>query len=172
MRLFHVSEESDIEIFVPRILKRRSDIKQGNGLVWAVTEERIYNFLFPRECPRVSTFKSEDENYLKDSDRNILVGIENDWVERINECNLYIYEFDIKNFLIQDKIAGYYVSSYIEKPINKYKVADCFKELEKRNVQVTTLDSLWELKNEIYKSTKNYSFCKIINAKKKGVIIL
>jgi hypothetical protein len=35
MRLFHVSEESDIEKFVPRIPYRK-DVDQSKGLVWAL----------------------------------------------------------------------------------------------------------------------------------------
>lgn len=34
MRLFHVSEEDDISVFVPRIPTRK-DLDQSRGLVWA-----------------------------------------------------------------------------------------------------------------------------------------
>ena len=36
MRLFHVSEESNIEIFVPRIPYRK-DVDQSKGLIWSLT---------------------------------------------------------------------------------------------------------------------------------------
>jgi hypothetical protein len=37
MRLFHVSEESDIEKIIPRIPYRK-DVDQSKGLVWALTD--------------------------------------------------------------------------------------------------------------------------------------
>ena len=42
MRLFHVSEESNIEIFVPRIPYRK-DVDQSKGLVWSLTESQLPN---------------------------------------------------------------------------------------------------------------------------------
>ena len=52
MRLFHVSEESDIAEFVPRI-PYRNDMDKSKGLVWSLTEPSLPNWLTPRDCPRV-----------------------------------------------------------------------------------------------------------------------
>nr|WP_249317049.1 DUF6886 family protein [Bacillus sp. FJAT-50079] len=46
MRLFHVSEESNIEVFHPRILSR-TDVDQTKGLVWAINETCLPNFFTP-----------------------------------------------------------------------------------------------------------------------------
>lgn len=48
MRLFHVSEEPDIKVFEPR-LPTRKDLNQNIGLVWAIDEARLPNFLTPRD---------------------------------------------------------------------------------------------------------------------------
>ena len=53
MRLFHVSEEPDIREFLPR-LPKRADLDPGTGLVWAMEEFYLPNFLTPRDCPRVA----------------------------------------------------------------------------------------------------------------------
>ena len=53
MRLFHVSEEPDIRVFEPRLSSRR-DLDPTVGLVWAIDEARLPNFLTPRDCPRVA----------------------------------------------------------------------------------------------------------------------
>ena len=53
MRLFHVSEEPDIRVFVPRLPSRR-DLDPAVGLVWAIDEACLPNFLTPRNCPRVT----------------------------------------------------------------------------------------------------------------------
>ncbi len=53
MRLFHVSEEESIQSFIPR-LPERDDLDKNVGLVWALDEARLPNFLTPRDCPRVA----------------------------------------------------------------------------------------------------------------------
>lgn len=53
MRLFHVSEEENIQLFEPR-LPKRNDLDKSVGLVWAIDEARLPNFLTPRDCPRVA----------------------------------------------------------------------------------------------------------------------
>ncbi len=158
MRLFHVSEEENIKEFRPRILERRKDIDQGKGLVWAVTEERLYNFLFPRECPRVTTFKKIEDKEV------VTIGVEKKWLEDIKNCTLYVYEFDDVNFELNDETAGYYVSKYIEKPIKKSIINDCLKEIEDRNISLKVLDNLWEMRDDIFKRSNNFSFCKMNNA--------
>jgi len=53
MQLFHVSEEANISIFKPRI-PARDDLDKEVGLVWALNERTLPNFLTPRDCPRVT----------------------------------------------------------------------------------------------------------------------
>ena len=43
LRLFHVSEESDIQVFYPRLPKRK-DLDPSTGLVWAIDEEQCLIF--------------------------------------------------------------------------------------------------------------------------------
>lgn len=50
MRLFHVSEEPDIPLFLPRTPARK-DLDPSVQLVWAVDEKRLPNFLTPRTAP-------------------------------------------------------------------------------------------------------------------------
>ena len=52
MRLFHVSEEPDIKVFEPR-LPTRKDLNQNIGLVWAIDEARLPNFLTPRDSQHI-----------------------------------------------------------------------------------------------------------------------
>ncbi len=58
MRLFHVSEEGNIDIFNPRI-PEREDLDKRVGLVWAIDEKHLANFLTPRNCPRVTYHMGE-----------------------------------------------------------------------------------------------------------------
>lgn len=169
MRLFHVSEERDIKIFQPRI-PDREDLDKNKGLVWAVNEKCLPNFLTPRDCPRVayhlsslSTCEDKDKYFSSKSCKHVLA-IEYKWFEVMKNTTLYLYEFNPSEFYLQDVIAGYYVSEEVETPINQIIINDIFPELFKRNVELRIVDNLWHLSREIQKSSLNWSMCRMKNA--------
>lgn len=168
MRLFHVSEEPNITEFHPRT-PTRTDIDQSKGLVWALTEVCLPNFLTPRDCPRVTyhvtanTTQSDIDQFFSATARHC-VAIEHTWYERMTKVNLYLYEFDPSTFYLQDEVAGYYVSEQLQKPLSITKIDNCFAELFKRGVEVRILDNLWTLAEEVKQSTLNWSLCRMANA--------
>lgn len=170
MRLFHVSEEENIEIFLPRI-PDRNDLDKTVGLVWAIDERRLPNFLTPRNCPRVTyhigknTSESDKDRFFTSSTVNHVVVIEHDWFDRMRNTTLYLYEFDPSDFELQDEIAGYYVAKTAQKPIAKYKIDDLFAELTARNIEIRITDNLWKIADEVKTSTLNWSLCRMKNAK-------
>ena len=172
MRLFHVSEDANIEIFYPRT-PIRNDLDKTVGLVWAIDEERLPNFLTPRDCPRVAyhigknTSKVDRKSFFTSSTIKHTVIIESDWFDRMKDTTLYLYEFDINNFELQDEIAGYYISKTPQVPIAKHKVTDLFSELITRNVEIRVVDNLWDIADKIKSSTLNWSLCRMKNAKPK-----
>jgi hypothetical protein len=114
MRLFHVSEESNLTEFIPR-LSYRQDLDPDTGLVWAINEKCLPNFLTPRDCPRV-TYHVGNETNLEDLDyfsshNQHVVAIEHKWFQVMKSTTLYLYEFDPTHFTLQDEIAGFYVST-------------------------------------------------------------
>lgn len=171
MRLFHVSEESNIEVFKPR-LPSRTDVDNSKGLVWAINEQCLPNFLTPRACPRVAYYSTEissEEDKLRFfSSREVqhVIAIENKWFDIMKNTTLYLYEFDPGDFSLQDRIAGYYVSDKEQKPINKFIISDIFKEIFDRNVELRIIPNLWNLAEDIKNSTLNWSLCKMANAVK------
>lgn len=170
MRLFHVSEEENIEIFQPRI-PDRNDLDKSVGLVWAIDEQRLPNFLTPRDCPRVTyhigknTSESDKIRFFTSSTVNHVVVIEHDWFAGMRNTTLYLYEFDPSDFELQDEIAGYYVSKTPQKPIAKYQIDDLFEELTVRNIEIRITDNLWKIADEVRSSTLNWSLCRMGNAK-------
>jgi len=173
MRLFHVSEESTIEKFVPRIPYRK-DVDQSKGLVWDLTEAALPNWGTPRDCPRVC-YRATDESLQDDiakffsSSFRHCVAIEYDWHQRMLDTTLYIYEFDITNFYLDER-AGFYVSDKTEVPIFVSKHENLYGELFKRNVEVRILDNLWELGEAVKKSSLKWSLCRMANAKPKHTV--
>ncbi|MEA4831175.1 MAG: hypothetical protein VB118_00985 [Oscillospiraceae bacterium] len=174
LRLFHVSEEADIKIFKPR-LPTRKDMNPDVGLVWALCERTLPNFMTPRNCPRVTyhvgknTSKEDIEKYLPKGYSHAVI-IEKDWLDLLKSITLYLYEFNSDDFYQQDEIAGYYVSEKIQKPVSQVVIKNLESELENRNVALITVDNLWNICEKIKKSSFNWSMCRLSNAKEKGKI--
>lgn len=168
MRLFHVSEESNIELFVPRI-PIREDMDKSKGLVQALTEEHLAQFLTPRDCPRVTyritekATQNDIEKFFSSSSR-YCIAIEHGWYEKMTSTILYVYEFNTANFYFDD-YAGFYVSDQTEKPISITKYDDLFGELFKRNVEIRIINNLWPLADAVKKSTLKFSICDMANAR-------
>ncbi|MBQ4089098.1 MAG: hypothetical protein IJC56_04360 [Clostridia bacterium] len=169
MRLFHVSEEADIKVFEPRIPARK-DLDQSIGLVWAIDEKRLPNFLTPRNCPRVAyhagimTIDNDKKRFFTSRDTEHVVVIERTWFDIMRNTTLFLYEFNADDFTLQDEVAGYYVSTKIQYPIKKHIVTDLFGELLKRNVEIRITDNLWDIADNIKASTLNWSLCRMANA--------
>lgn len=95
---------------------QRDDLDQSVGLVWAVREQCLPNFLTPRNCPRVAyhvgetTTEQNRVQFFSSPTQSHAVIIEAKWLEAMRRTTLYLYEFDPGNFELQDDIAGYYIS--------------------------------------------------------------
>ena len=169
MRLFHVSEEPNIKLFEPR-LPKRTDLDQMVGLVWAIDEKRLPNFLTPRECPRVAyyadehTSEEDKKQFFSSSGSSYALIIENRWYQSMKNTTLYLYEFDTKDFVLQDNVAGYYVTTVAQKPINKFVLYDLLSELFLRNVELRFVDNLWDIAESVKVSSLNWSLCRMRNA--------
>ena len=169
MRLFHVSEEPEIAEFRPR-KPDREDLDPDVWLVWAINEECLPNYLMPRDCPRV-TFHVGPETTAEDRERFFpsavcrhVVAIERKWLPAMQETALYLYEFDPAGFVLQDDVAGYYVSTRTEVPIAKTRIVDLPGVLAQRGVELRVLDSLWALNDEVQASSLRWSMCRMREA--------
>lgn len=171
MRLFHVSENSNIQIFHPR-KPYRKDLTSEEGLVWAICERTLPNFLTPRNCPRVTFHVSKDtkqediNQFFQNKKSQHAIYVEKDWLEQIDQTTLTIYEFDPKNFVLQDEVAGYYVSKHIEVPIASYQITNLRKALEAFEIEFHAVDELFGIMHQIQQSSFHWSMCRMGFAKK------
>jgi len=130
--LYHISEESNIEIFIPRKSDTRPDLPP---MVWALNEKRLVNYLFPRECPRIifsnsSEVSEEDQRlFFGHTASNTIITVENSWYERIKQTTIFKYCIEKSDFELIDETAGYYISHKTIKPI-KFKVYTKFEPFE------------------------------------------
>lgn len=169
MRLFHVSEEPDIPLFLPRTPARK-DLDPSVQLVWAVDEKRLPNFLTPRDCPRVAYHSNggaafqDLEGFFSSPESQYVVAIESRWFQRMRNTRLYLYEFDPRGFALQDEAAGYYVSTLPQVPVAKERIDDLFSALFQRGVELRVTDNLWALADRVRESSLNWSLCRMGNA--------
>jgi len=169
MRLFHVSEEADIKVF-ELCFPKRTDLDPNIGLVWAIDEERLPNFLTPRDCPRVAyhvgpqTSEADKERFFTSSDVTHAVVMESSWYTILKNTTLYLYEFETDDFVLQDPVAGYYVATKTQYPKERFILTDLLGELAKRNVEIRLTAHLWSIAEAIKASTLNWSLCRMANA--------
>jgi hypothetical protein len=161
--LFHISEEPGIERFEPRASEYTVE-----PVVWAIDNERLRNYLLPRDCPRV-TFYAGRHTTQMDIDRflgssSTVVAIESDWLEPLRSCKLYCYHMPPKTFACIDECAGYYVSQVPVAPIAVELIDDPIAELIKRGVELRFVPELWTLRDNVVASTLEFSLIRMRNA--------
>jgi uncharacterized protein DUF6886 len=161
--LFHVSEEADIARFEPR-----PSTYTDEPVVWAIDDERLRNYLFPRECPRVTyyagnkTTKTDVARFLGSSPA--VVAVEACWLERIRACRLYCYRMPPATFECLDACAGYFVSRVPVAPVSVEIYDDVIAELLNRGVDLRFAPSLWPLSDAVAASTLQFSMIRMRNA--------
>lgn len=165
MRLFHYSEEPDIQIFEPR-----PNNYHDFNVVWAVGEAVAVNFLTPRDCPRITygidahTSAADRERWMSHSATERVIAIESAWLDRLRRCTLYEYEMPSASFVLEDAPAAHYISRQIITPIHRRVISDLLGELASRNVELRVLPSLWPLRDCIAASTLRFSIYRMRNA--------
>ncbi len=169
-RLFHISEEPNIGLFVPRPSPSFFELITGD-VVFAISDELLHNYLLPRDCPRVTWYLSDTtaeidrERFMGKSKAANVIVIESGWYERIKETTLYCYEFPTEDFTLLDACADYYISYKPTAPIAITPITDIFGELLSRNIELRFTPSLIELAEEVGKSTLNFSIIRMRNAR-------
>lgn len=83
----------------------------------------------------------------------------------MRSSTLYLYEFDTKEFELQDAAAGYYVAKTKQMPTAKHTLTDLFSELIRRNVELRIVENLWDIADRVKNSTLDWSLCRMAFAK-------
>jgi uncharacterized protein DUF6886 len=169
-RLFHISEEPDIAIFEPRPSPSHFDAITGH-VVFAISERLLHNYLLPRDCPRVTyyrTSKTTEEDrkqFFGESEVDFIITIPSEWHETIQKTILYCYEFGTENFTLLDECAEYYISYQPEKPIAITEISDILGELLSRNIELRITPALISISKAVAQSSLGFSIIRMRNAK-------
>ncbi|MFC5405882.1 DUF6886 family protein [Cohnella soli] len=130
--LFHISEDPNINEFIPRLSTVYPDMPP---VVWALDEEHLINYLFPRDCPRIiysysSEVNNNDERiYFSNTVAKTIITVENSWYETMKNTRIYKYVFEPQGFELLDQNAGYYISREIVKPETVEPIEDLISKI-------------------------------------------
>jgi len=166
---YHISNEPNIERFEPR-LPQSSKVGLVEPIVWAIDEERLHNYLLPRDCPRVtfyalpSSAPADIERLLAGTSARFVVAIEARWLPVVQRTQLYRYDLPADTFEIHDAGAGYYVSREAVAPRGMTPIMDALTELTRRDVELRVTPSLWPLHDAVVASTLQFSIIRMRNA--------
>jgi hypothetical protein len=157
-----VSETAGLERFEPR------PDREGRPAVWAITRERLQNYLLPRDCPRVTFYalpgtSSEDRERFLGGARSV-VAIEARWETRARETALSVYEFAEADFALKDTVAGYYTADTPQTPLSETRHPSALAALEQAGTDVRVLPELWRLREAVVGSTLGFSVIRFRNA--------
>ena len=166
---YHISEESNIKEFIPRKTESFIDLPP---VVWAIDEEHIVNYFFPRDCPRIiyrysKNVTEEDKNiFFSNTVSNTIIALENRWYNTIKNAILYKYIFEEDKFTLIEDIAGYYISEEKIIPKGMEKIENLLDEILKQNIELKFTPNIFPLRNSLIKSSINdYSIIRFRNAK-------
>lgn len=177
MRLFHFSENPDIDVFIPRPVRvpveRPSGMEWLNGpLVWAIDDEHQPMYLFPRERPRIllwatPTTSAEDyDHWWQGSNSNILAYIEEAWFEQVKNATIYRYEMPFPPFeAIND--AGMWIAKTAVKPLRLDALSSLLEEHRAHDVELRVVENLLPLKG-VWRSSLHASGIRLRNAQHWG----
>jgi len=163
-RIFHVSDRSDIELFEPRSHASWPDLPPR---VWAVEERMLHTFLVPRNCPRITWYAidtSTDEDvrrYMDGARTKHVVRVEEDWMDRIEDATLFLYELPAERFISFDPGAGYWTSTEPVAPTSVAEISDLPAAMTQRRVDFAALPSLWALHDAVAASTLQFSMIRM-----------
>ncbi|MGZ3721605.1 MAG: DUF6886 family protein [Bdellovibrionales bacterium] len=168
-RLFHVSEDKSIKVFVPRPSPAQEAKVQGDA-VWAVDADHLAHYLLPQDCPRIALRASpdttlEDRAKFFPDGHDRVIAVEFDWYTKIRNATVYIYELPVEGFTEVDAIAGYSIARQSVVPTSVIEATNLVEEIVRRGYKLRLLPNLWPLYDSVLASTIQYSIFRMRNAK-------
>ncbi|HVN00556.1 MAG TPA: hypothetical protein VMT68_10110 [Caulobacteraceae bacterium] len=172
-RLFHFSEDPNIELFEPRPVRvasvRAPGLEWLNGpLVWAIEAATQGLYLFPRECPRIVLWRTP-ETTAEDLDRwwgardcRMIAHIEWRWFERLRTATIHRYEFATEGFEDLNDY-GAWVSRSAQRPIAIEALTDLPAAMAAEGVELRIMPNLTPLR-DVWSTSLHASGVRLRNA--------
>ncbi len=163
--LWHASEDPGITVFTPH---RAATALTEVELVWAIDDEHVPSYWFPRDCPR-ATFWAGPETTAEDAE--LLHGaprvhaIEWGWWDRFCEARIFLYRLPRDAFEPHDETAGYWVAREPVRPVDRVALTNLVSEHARAGIELRLTTNLWPLWNRVIESTLHFSGIRLRNAR-------
>ncbi len=166
MTLWHVSEDPAITRFVPRA---NADHDSPEPLVWAIDDEHVPAYWFPRDCPRgtfwavESTSDEHVERFLTGDRQRRVQAIQSDWLERFRAGRVYAYGLPPEPFERYERANGYWVSREAVEPLDVVELDDLLACHAEAGIELRVVPDLRALWNRVIASTLEFSGIRLRN---------
>jgi uncharacterized protein DUF6886 len=163
--LWHASDDPNIEIFTPH---RAPTAQIDDDLVWAIDEEHLPAYWFPRDCPRATFWigprtAAADAAWLNGARR--VHAIEWAWWERFRSARVYLYRLPAEPFTLHNGAAGYFVSRTAVSPLGRREIDNPVLEHARAGIELRVMNDLWPLWDRVITSTLEFSGIRLRNAR-------
>lgn len=164
--LFHVSEDPTISEFSPRVAVVPT---YDEPLVWTLDATHLPGYWFPRDCPRAMVWAETNahaqrlsELFVTKADR--LHVVEERWMQRIADADVFAYEFTADGFEPFDEIAGCWVARTTVTPVGVRPLGDLIGLHRAAGIELRAVDDLWETIDQVVSSDLPFSVVRSRNA--------
>jgi hypothetical protein len=164
--LWHVSDNRWIQRFEPRANPGHDS---PEPLVWAIDDEHVPAYWFPRDCPRgtfwaIDTTSDDDVERFLTGDRTRRVhALQSDWLGRFREARLYAYRLPDAPFEPYGRAAGYFVAREAVEPVDVVEFGDLLARHAEAAIELRVVPDLWSLWERVIASTLEFSGIRLRN---------
>jgi hypothetical protein len=156
--LWHVSEDGAIPRFEPRA---RPEHDSPEPLVWAIDDEHVPAYWFPRDCPRGtfwaadSTLAADVERFLTGDRRRRVHAIQSDWLERVRTATIFAYELPGEPFEPYPRAAV--------EPLTVTPISDLLERHATAGIELRIVPELGTLWDRVVASSLEFSGIRLRN---------
>jgi Family of unknown function (DUF6886) len=164
--LWHVSEDGGIARFEPRANEAHDS---PEPLVWAIDDQHVPAYWFPRDCPRAtfwaveSTSDADVERYLGGDRARRVHAIEGPWLPDVREARLFAYRLPRESFARYERAAGYWVSRSAVEPFEVVELGDLLAKHAAAGIELRIVPALLPLWERVVGSTLEFSGIRLRN---------
>jgi hypothetical protein len=164
--LWHVSDDDAIRRFEPRA---NADHDSAEPLVWAIDDEHVPAYWFPRDCPRGTFWASEatsddDVAWFLLGDRSLRVhAVQGDWLGTIRSAFLVAYRLPPETFERYERANGYWVSRQAVTALEAVELGDLLDRHAAAGIELRIVRDLGSLWQQVIGSTLEFSGIRLRN---------
>ena len=164
--VWHVSEDGGIARLEPRADESHYS---PEPLVWAIDDEHVPAYWFPRDCPRgtfwaVESTSDEDvERFLCGDRARRVHAIEGAWLAELREARLFAYRLPPESFGRYERAAGYWVSRSAVEPLEVVELGDLLAKHVAAGIELRIVPALLPLWDRVVDSTLEFSGIRLRN---------